>query len=374
MGCASSSEAGAAVDPAEAQQSARIDEELRRAKKEQAIISKALLLGPGESGKSTIVKQLKLIYGRPWTEEERRNYREVVFANVVHQTGQAVIAGYPVVGLSLPSSIRDAVTLLHTLEPDEIVDPALDDAMRPQVAEALKELWDMEETKKVVENSAAFQLNDSASYFFDALPRISQPNYIPTVQDVLRTRVKSTGIVEETFDIKELGRKLTVLDVGGQRSERKKWIHCFENVNVLLFVVAISEYPQMLYEDNSVNRLDESVHLWESISASRWFSKTSFVLFLNKIDLFAEKVQSGHYPLSRYCPDYSGRDDDPEAGKRYMRQRFMDVHQGAARPGGPGRAFYAHWTCATDTESTRVVLSAVLTNVLTTRLNDAGLL
>ena len=71
-----------------------------------------------------------------------------------------------------------------------------------------------------------YQLNDSASYYLNALDRISTPDYIPTVQDVLRTRVKTTGIVETRFLFKTLSFKM--IDVGGQRSERKKWIHCFE--------------------------------------------------------------------------------------------------------------------------------------------------
>lgn len=71
-----------------------------------------------------------------------------------------------------------------------------------------------------------YQLNDSASYYLNDLDRISQTNYIPTQQDVLRTRVKTTGIVETHFTFKDLYFKM--FDVGGQRSERKKWIHCFE--------------------------------------------------------------------------------------------------------------------------------------------------
>jgi len=53
------------------------------------------------------------------------------------------------------------------------------------------------------------------------MDRVGQPGYTPTDQDILRTRVRSTGIVEETFDVR--GQKLRVFDVGGQRSERKKW-------------------------------------------------------------------------------------------------------------------------------------------------------
>lgn len=75
-------------------------------------------------------------------------------------------------------------------------------------------------------------------------------NYVPTDQDVLRSRVKTTGITETTFVIGELTYRM--FDVGGQRSERKKWIHCFENVTTIIFLVAISEYDQVLIEDATV--------------------------------------------------------------------------------------------------------------------------
>ena len=69
-------------------------------------------------------------------------------------------------------------------------------------------------------------MNDSAEYFLNNLNRIKGRDYIPSVMDVLRTRVKTTGIVETNFQYKDLYFQL--FDVGGQRSERKKWIHCFE--------------------------------------------------------------------------------------------------------------------------------------------------
>src|SRR5258708_32941235 len=86
--------------------------------------------------------------------------------------------------------------------------------------------------------------------YFNAIDRMSAPGYLPTNQDILRSRVKTTGITETTFRVGELTYKL--FDVGGQRSERKKWIHCFENVTALVFLVSLSEYDQMLYEDESV--------------------------------------------------------------------------------------------------------------------------
>lgn len=65
-----------------------------------------------------------------------------------------------------------------------------------------------------------------------------------------------------------------LFDVGGQRSERKKWIHCFEAVTSIIFCVAISEYDQVLLEDGTQNRLEESIVLFDSIVNSRkYFSK-----------------------------------------------------------------------------------------------------
>jgi guanine nucleotide-binding protein subunit alpha len=95
-----------------------------------------------------------------------------------------------------------------------------------------------------------------------------------------------------------------MFDVGGQRSERKKWIHCFENVTTILFLVAISEYDQLLFEDETVNRMQEALTLFDSICNSRWFLKTSIILFLNKIDRFKEKLPAS--PMKNYFPDYEG--------------------------------------------------------------------
>ena len=85
--------------------------------------------------------------------------------------------------------------------------------------------------------------------FLDDLDRLGAKDYQPTEQDILRTRVKTTGIVEVHFSFKNLNFKL--FDVGGQRSERKKWIHCFEDVTAIIFCVAMSEYDQVLHEDET---------------------------------------------------------------------------------------------------------------------------
>jgi guanine nucleotide-binding protein subunit alpha len=95
-----------------------------------------------------------------------------------------------------------------------------------------------------------------------------------------------------------------MFDVGGQRSERKKWIHCFEAVTSIIFCVALSEYDQVLLEESKQNRMLESLILFESVINSRWFVRSSIILFLNKVDIFKTKISK--VPLDRYFPDYTG--------------------------------------------------------------------
>jgi hypothetical protein len=113
------------------------------------------------------------------------------------------------------------------------------------------------------------------------LDRIGAPNYSPTEEDILYCRSKTTGIVETQFDLDQAHFK--IVDVGGQRGERVKWIHCFEDVVAIIFFAALSEYNQTLYEDDTVNRMHESLKLFDDIINSKWFSG-----WLKKFDFFSK--------------------------------------------------------------------------------------
>ena len=156
-----------------------------------------------------------------------------------------------------------------------------------------------------------------------------------------------------------------MFDVGGQRSERKKWIHCFENVTAIIFLAAISEYDSTLIEDENVNRMMEALTLFDTICNSRWFQKTSIILFLNKTDIFKEKVE--RVPIEDYFPDYRGGPDF-ELGCQYFRERFEALNQSTSKQ------LYTHFTCATDTNQMRFVMSAVNDIIIQTSLRNAGLL
>ncbi|ETN77245.1 g-protein alpha subunit [Necator americanus] len=116
-----------------------------------------------------------------------------------------------------------------------------------------------------------------------------------------------------------------VFDVGGQRSERRKWIHCFDNVNAVIYVAAISEYDQVLREDNKTNRLKEALLLFDGVVNNQYFKDVSVILFLNKKDLFAEKIL---YVSLKVCFDSydAGRDGTGYAASvAYIRKRFENA-------------------------------------------------
>jgi len=143
---------------------------------------------------------------------------------------------------------------------------------------------------------------ESVRIFWDNIDRIGASNYEPTYQDILYSRVRTSGIVEINFTMHDLiGR---IIDVGGQRTERRKWLHCFEDITSVIFCVAASEYNLTLLEDNSVNRMKESLVLFDEVCNSTHLRSHPVIFFLNKIDLFTEKIKT--IDLKICFDDYDG--------------------------------------------------------------------
>eukprot|EP00121_Abeoforma_whisleri_P015571 Awhi_evm1s14336 len=310
---------------------------------------KLLLLGAGESGKSTIVKQMKIIHDEGFNQEERDSFKEVVNGNIINAMQSILLAvteHLPAqdIKITLPADVQKAADfVVASGEPIEIT------KLEPEMVTAIKTLWSSEAIQEAYSHSSKFQLIDSAKYYFDEIDRICDPGYQPNDQDVLRCRVKTTGIVEMQFYYKNLHFRMS--DVGGQRSERKKWIHCFENVTAIIFCVALSAYDLTLIEDETHNRMQEALRLFDSICNNSWFKETSMILFLNKKDLFADKIAK--VPLSVCFPEYSGANEEMEA-RQYIQQQFTDLNNAPDQ-----KSIYCQYTVATDTENVKFVFAAV---------------
>ncbi|KAI4523037.1 heterotrimeric G protein alpha subunit A [Schizophyllum commune] len=332
-----------------------IEEDGKRLKKE----CKILLLGSGESGKSTIVKQMKIIHQDGFSQDELIAFRPIIHRNVL-DSAKAILVHMKKLSVECEDFKNRPLQ-------DKILDYQLDETtnltISPDIAEAIDAFWkDPAVTRIIDEQTSHFYLMDSATYFFTEVLRIGEPNYIPTETDVLRARAKTTSITETRFTMGPLS--IHMFDVGGQRSERKKWIHCFESVTSIIFCTALSEYDQSLLEEKNQNRMAESLVLFESIINSRWFLRTSIIIFLNKIDVFKLKVHK--VPLERYFPEYTGG-KDPNKAAKFILWKFMQANRA-------GLSVYPHLTQATDTSNIRLVFAAVKETILQNALKDSGIL
>ncbi|KAI0053257.1 G-protein alpha subunit [Auriscalpium vulgare] len=333
----------------------QIEEDSKKFKRE----CKILLLGSGESGKSTIVKQMKIIHQNGYTEEELLAFRPLIWKNLL-ESAHAVVMALEHLNLEpiQPANKTNRARIMgYELSAD---DPAF--FFSSEVAQAVQEMWHDDIIPAMMDHSSEFYLMDSASYFFTEALRIGAGNYVPTKEDVLRARAKSTGITETRFNMGALS--IHMFDVGGQRSERKKWIHSFESVTSIIFCTALSEYDQVLLEEKKQNRMQESLVLFDSVINSRWFLRTSIILFLNKIDVFKSKLPK--VPLEKFFPEYTGG-ADVNKGAKYILWRFMQANRARL-------SVYPHITQATDTSNIRLVFVTVKETILQNALKESGIL
>ncbi|XP_043945905.1 guanine nucleotide-binding protein G(s) subunit alpha isoform X1 [Protopterus annectens] len=337
-----------------------IDKTLRAEKQEYLQIHRLLLLGAGESGKSTIVKQMRILHVNGFNAEEKKQKIQDIKNNIKEAIDTIVTAMntlVPPVPLANPENQFRVNYILNFANQKDF-------EFSQEFYEHTKTLWHDEGVRACYERSNEYQLIDCAQYFLDRIDTVRQSDYTPSDQDLLRCRVLTSGIFETRFQVDKVN--FHMFDVGGQRDERRKWIQCFNDVTAIIFVVASSSYNMVIREDNQTNRLQEALNLFKSIWNNRWLRTISVILFLNKQDLLAEKILAGKSKIEDYFPEfarYTTPDDaTPEPGedprvtraKYFIRDEFLRISTASA----DGRHYcYPHFTCAVDTENIRRVFN-----------------
>ncbi|KAL4250269.1 P-loop containing nucleoside triphosphate hydrolase [Abortiporus biennis] len=241
-------------------------------------------------------------------------------------------------------------------------------------APAIVELWkDPKVRQKLVEKK--LRLEETGGFYLDAIDRITSKMYFPTDDDVLRARLKTTGVVEHTFTMSKSsefrGVDWKIYDVGGARNQRHAWAPYFDDVNAIIFLAPISAFDQVLAEDTRVNRLEDSLYLFKLVVSNRLLSKVNIMLFLNKIDLLKAKIDSG-VRLAHYLPAYRNQPNDYENVSRYFKNKFGAVHQ--SHTPNKERELYIHFTSVTDTRRTHVIICNVRDMILTGNLRSSSLM
>eukprot|EP01083_Nonionella_stella_P314092 1130234_1 len=309
---------------------------------------KLLLLGPGGSGKSTIFKQLKGIYGKGFNQQERQLFMHHIYEQVTSQMVHALIvleeyncgtgdlhdmivdnqrmyvddlghlgvgAGQNTPSASADNNEREISYSMSTLAP-RLSEDALEaqrvlskshcspNALSDELVSALKCLWAEPSIQKMYKMRNITNIYDSSAYFWNKLDLLNSPNYVPDEADILLLRHRTTGATEQRYTVPHSNGEtsFSIVDVGGQISERRKWIRWFDAVTAVIFVASLSCYDEVLFEDYSVNSMVDQLELFDKICNHDAFSETGFILFLNKKDLFKDKIKDRALTI---CPSFS---------------------------------------------------------------------
>ncbi|GHJ90044.1 hypothetical protein NliqN6_6446 [Naganishia liquefaciens] len=333
--------AGSDGDDYDVQRSRELDKLLKEDEKRARKHIKLLLLGAGASGKSTVLKQMRLIHNVTFTEEEIEDYRQLVFDNIVNGM-KLIIDAMDEWEISVEPSNRKFIALVDN--PPDIQEGQVFPA---EYREPLERLWKDRGVQHACARGNEYALPENLPYFYSQLDRLWRSDFKPShqasrrlshgttaannlcSQDILRIRVKTTGISETKFTENDLTYSL--FDVGGQRSERRKWVSCFENVTAVLFLVALSGYNATLVEDKDS------------------------ILFLNKDDVFRQQLEDPNSQIADYFPDFNGPTGPAgyEAGREYFKAQFVGLNRSSSKE------VYTHFTNATDTAMLKVVMAAV---------------
>ncbi|XP_060702430.1 guanine nucleotide-binding protein subunit alpha-11-like [Hemiscyllium ocellatum] len=335
----------------------KINKALKQQKQRRKRELKLLLLGTGESGKSTFIKQMRIIHGSGYSEEDRKAFAKLVFQNIITAV-QSLVRAMDTLNIQYQlQENKENSQVIKDLEAYKIT------TLERHHTDAIKSLWNDPGVRMCYERRREYQLLDSTNYYLTDIDRIAASDYIPTDQDVLRVRVPTTGINEYSFNMHQVS--LRIVDVGGQKSERRKWIHCFENVISVIFLASLSEYDQVLEESENENRMKESLALFHFILKSDCFVNSSMILFLNKKDILEEKILRSH--LGDYFHEFDGARRNASAAMNFILKMYL-------RQNEEKRKIYWHFTCATDTENIRKVFMDVRDTVLLRSLEELDLL
>ncbi|CAI2319792.1 unnamed protein product [Caenorhabditis sp. 36 PRJEB53466] len=315
-------------------------------------------MGTGGSGKTTFLRQIK-IQTEGYKIAERLVMKSVITSNIVRGM-VALLRAMKKLDLEFENNARQADAVIVEelglgVEHDQIP------------VDTIKNLWADAAIQTAFAQREQFHINESFAYFMDSLDRVYEAEYIPIDEDLLRARAPTTGIVEVNMTIR--GFDFKIFDVGGQRSERRKWLDKFDDMDATIFVTAVSEYDQNLEEDETVNRIHESMNLFGNIVNSPFFKLTPMIIFFNKRDLFEEKVKTTCIRIA--FSDYTGIKDDYMNSMDFIMRSFVELYKGpdvyAKR-----KAIYKHETCVTDPILSARLFAFVTDIVVRSNLRQAG--
>ena len=140
----------------------------------------------------------------------------------------------------------------------------------------------------------------SMSYFWDNVIRVARNDYVPNDLDIVMFRNRTSGRIEQKFEIN--GYPFSIVDVGGTKTERKKWSNHFkyEKSDAVMFMASLTAYNQNMWQDSKKNQMIDSLEVFETLCSNESLEQNAFFLVLTKTDVFSKQIHK--YPLSECFP------------------------------------------------------------------------
>ncbi|KAJ7349879.1 guanine nucleotide binding protein, alpha subunit [Mycena albidolilacea] len=269
--------------------------------------AKILLLGAADSGKSTILKQMRMKYNVSFSSSEIEAYRRLAFDNVI-QGMRLLLASLPSLGLNLPDALRPAEELLNAA-----TDLCHDAPFPADFSDAITALWNHSTVQEARRRGREIALQENLPYLYTNLSRFFSPSFIPSHRDILHLHERTVGTTETRLIVN--GIDTLVVDVGGAISERRKWIDAFADLTVIIYTVSLTGYSRFLVEDPCRNQMQDSLLIWDSICNAGWFRRIPIILCFTKNDLFEQEIQ--HY-VANWFPDFQATPGDAAARRDFF--------------------------------------------------------
>ena len=251
---------------------------------------KLLILGTSDSGKSTVLKQLKIHHGGGIPESEVENCKLLIRNQIIYSCRTLLLY-----------NSETAVDICDNVQ-DLLDENCLNNKDLASLNSIIKLFWESETVQRAFKQLPPNRMPETNEYFLGHIDRIFNQLYTPTTEDVLKVRTTTQAISETVFHLKD--KILHFYDVSGLKGHRKYWIPYFDNVDFILFVASLSSYDQTMVEDNVTNRLMDSLVVFESIVNNPLLKNAGILLFLNKKDIFEKKVKM--VSIKDSFPEYDG--------------------------------------------------------------------
>jgi len=329
----------------------------KREKVKQTV--RLLSLGISGSGKTTFAKQMKIISGGGFTEEEKEIQKRIIYHNIK---------------LGIQELIKYAQRLENPLEPENLKHSryiakldTIEGDWSEKISNKAKLLWNDPGIQRTWKTDVRYQLQIChLDYFIDQIERISSPSYCPTNEDMLRSRQRTTGEQLTTF-VNDRTR-WELVDAGGQKPERTKWeaiINSKELISAIIYFTSLDEYDVISPEDPSKTKMQISLESWHEVIKSEQVrtKHITLILFLNKMDVLTNKLQTAEQreQFEERFPDWNRKGIDNAA--EMIKRKFLEN-----TPPPPQQEITSHCLCALDTSLMEIIFKAVKNTIFDSRI------